>query len=245
MSIKIKNINKSFGDLNILKDISLDINKGEILSIIGPSGSGKSTLLRCLIDLEEIDSGTLEVFSDPLVCNDRNPKKNERLEILKKMGMVFQSFNLFPHKTAIENVMEPLIVVDKIKKDVALKKAEELLTMVGLEDRMNNYPQALSGGQQQRVAIARVLARNPKILLFDEPTSALDPEMVKEVLTVIESLKDTGITMIIVSHEMEFVKQVSDRVVFMDYGTILSCDTPNQIFNSGKNERINKFLKNF
>lgn len=245
MSIKIKNINKSFGNLNILKDISLDINKGEVLSIIGPSGSGKSTLLRCLIDLEEIDSGTLEVFNDPLVCNNRNPKKKERFEILKKMGMVFQSFNLFPHKTAIENVMEPLIVVDKIKKEVALKKATELLTMVGLEDRMNNYPSALSGGQQQRVAIARVLARNPKILLFDEPTSALDPEMVKEVLTVIESLKNTGITMIIVSHEMEFVKQVSDRVVFMDYGTVLSCDTPDKIFNSTRNERINKFLNNF
>lgn len=245
MSIKIKNINKSFGDLNILKNISLDIKKGEILSIIGPSGSGKSTLLRCLIDLEEIDSGVLEIFSDPLVCNSRNPKKIERLEILKKMGMVFQSFNLFPHKTAIENVMEPLIVVDKINKNIALEKAKELLTMVGLEDKMNNYPQALSGGQQQRVAIARVLARNPEILLFDEPTSALDPEMVKEVLTVIESLKDTGITMMIVSHEMEFVKQVSDRVVFMDYGTILSCDTPDQIFNSRKNERINKFLKNF
>ncbi|WP_037029162.1 amino acid ABC transporter ATP-binding protein [Psychrilyobacter atlanticus] len=245
MSIKIKNINKSFGNLNILKDISLDINKGEVLSIIGPSGSGKSTLLRCLIDLEEIDSGTLEVFNDPLVCSSRNPKKKERFEILKKMGMVFQSFNLFPHKTAIENVMEPLIVVDKIKKEVALKKAAELLTMVGLEDRMNNYPSALSGGQQQRVAIARVLARNPKILLFDEPTSALDPEMVKEVLTVIESLKNTGITMIIVSHEMEFVKQVSDRVVFMDYGTVLGCDTPDKIFNSARNERINKFLNNF
>lgn len=245
MSIKIKNINKSFGNLNILKDISLDINKGEVLSIIGPSGSGKSTLLRCLIDLEEIDSGTLEVFSDPLVCNSRNPKKKERLEILKKMGMVFQSFNLFPHKTAIENVMEPLIVVDKIKKEAAEEKAAELLTMVGLEDRMNNYPQALSGGQQQRVAIARVLARNPKILLFDEPTSALDPEMVKEVLTVIESLKNTGITMVIVSHEMEFVKQVSDRVVFMDCGTVLSCGIPDKIFNSNKNERINKFLNNF
>lgn len=245
MSIKIRNINKSFGNLNILKDISLDINKGEVLSIIGPSGSGKSTLLRCLIDLEEIDSGILEVFGDPLVCNNRNPIKRERLKILKKMGMVFQSFNLFPHKTAIENVIEPLIVVDKIKKEVAVKKAMELLTMVGLEDKVNNYPQTLSGGQQQRVAIARVLARNPKILIFDEPTSALDPEMVKEVLLVIKSLKNTGITMIIVSHEMEFVKQVSDRVVFMDCGTILSCDTPDKIFNSNKNERINKFLNNF
>jgi len=245
MSINIKNLNKSFGNLNILKDVSLDVNEGEIISIIGPSGSGKSTLLKCLIDLEKIDSGTVEVFKEPLVCNIRNPGKKEKLDILKKMGMVFQSFNLFPHKTALENVMEPLIVVDRVKKEVAEKKAIDLLTMVGLEDRMNNYPQALSGGQQQRVAIARVLARNPKILLFDEPTSALDPEMVKEVLLVIESLKNTGITMVIVSHEMKFVKQVSDRVVFMDCGTILSCDTPDKIFNSAKNERINKFLNNF
>jgi ABC-type polar amino acid transport system ATPase subunit len=243
MSISIKHLNKSFGDLDVLKDISFNINEGEIMSIIGPSGSGKSTLLRCLIDLEEIDSGTLEVFDSPLVCDKRHPKKKERLEILKQMGMVFQSFNLFPHKTAIENVIEPLIVVDKLKKEVAKKKAIELLTMVGLEDKMYSYPQTLSGGQQQRVAIARSLARNPKILLFDEPTSALDPEMVKEVLLVIESLKDTGITMVIVSHEMEFVRQVSDRVVFMDSGRIISCDTPNIIFNSNKNERINKFLK--
>lgn len=245
MSIKIEKINKSFGNLNILKDISLNIQEGEILSIIGPSGSGKSTLLRCLIDLEKIDSGILEIFNSPLVCDERNPKKNERFEILKKMGMVFQSFNLFPHKTAMENVIEPLIVVDKIKKDTAIKKATELLTLVGLEDKINNYPSALSGGQQQRVAIARVLARNPKILLFDEPTSALDPEMVKEVLTVIKSLRNTGITMIIVSHEMEFVKQVSDRVVFMDCGAIVSCDTPNKIFNSDENQRISKFLNNF
>jgi len=245
MSINIKHLNKSFGDLDVLKDISLHINEGEILSIIGPSGSGKSTLLRCLIDLEDIDSGLLEVFGDPLVCDKRHPKKKERIEILKHMGMVFQSFNLFPHKTAIENVMEPLIVVDKIKKDVAEKKAIELLTMVGLEEKMYNYPKTLSGGQQQRVAIARSLARNPKILLFDEPTSALDPEMVKEVLLVIESLQDTGITMVIVSHEMEFVKQVSDRVVFMDSGSIIRCDTPDNIFNCNKNERINKFLSNF
>lgn len=245
MSINIKNLNKSFGDLDVLKDISLDINEGEIISIIGPSGSGKSTLLRCLIDLEKINSGTLEIFNAPLVCDQRNPKKKERLEILKQMGMVFQSFNLFPHKTAIENVIEPLIVVDKISKEDAIKKAMKLLTMVGLEDKINNYPQTLSGGQQQRVAIARSLARNPKILLFDEPTSALDPEMVKEVLSVIESLKNTGITMVIVSHEMEFVRQVSDRVVFMDCGNIISCDTPDNIFNSTKTERINKFLSSF
>ncbi len=245
MSINIKHLHKSFGDLEVLKDISLYINEGEVMSIIGPSGSGKSTLLRCLIDLEVIDSGLLEIFDAPLVCDKRHPKKKERLEILKNVGMVFQSFNLFPHKTAIENVMEPLIVVDKVKKEVAKEKAVELLTMVGLKDKIYNYPATLSGGQQQRVAIARSLARNPKILLFDEPTSALDPEMVKEVLLVIESLKNTGITMVIVSHEMEFVRQVSDRVVFMDSGSIVSCDTPDNIFNSNKNERINKFLSNF
>ncbi|RUA06926.1 MAG: polar amino acid ABC transporter ATP-binding protein [Fusobacteria bacterium] len=245
MSINIKSLNKSFGDLAILKDVSLEINEGEVISIIGPSGSGKSTLLRCIIGLEEIDSGTLEILDLPFVCDNRKPGKKEKFELLKKMGMVFQSFNLFPHKTAIENVMEPLIVVDKVKKEEAFKRAKDLLIMVGLEDQINSYPSSLSGGQKQRVAIARALARNPKILLFDEPTSALDPEMVKEVLLVIESLKNTGITMIIVSHEMKFVEEVSDRVVFMDNGSIIAYDTPDKIFNSTKNERISKFLNNF
>lgn len=204
MIIKINNLSKQFleGDV-ILKGVNLDIEKGEVVSIIGPSGGGKSTLLRCLIGLEEIDSGNIEV-----------PDK-------KKMGMVFQSFNLFPHKTAIQNIMESLIVVDKMDKSEAKKIAYDLLEKVGLKDRADFYPKALSGGQKQRVAIARALARNPEVLLFDEPTSALDPDMVKEVLNVIEQLRESSnITMVIVSHEIDFVNQISDRIIVMENGNI-------------------------
>ncbi|WYA71848.1 amino acid ABC transporter ATP-binding protein [Fusobacterium varium] len=202
--IKVNNLSKQYleGDV-ILKGVNLDIEKGEVVSIIGPSGGGKSTLLRCLIGLEEIDSGDIKV-----------PDK-------KKMGMVFQAFNLFPHKTAIQNIMESLIVVDKMDKSEAKKIAYELLEKVGLKDRADFYPKALSGGQKQRVAIARALARNPEVLLFDEPTSALDPDMVKEVLNVIEQLRESSnITMVIVSHEIDFVNQISDRIVVMENGNI-------------------------
>ncbi|MCF0170301.1 amino acid ABC transporter ATP-binding protein [Fusobacterium varium] len=202
--IQVNNLSKQYleGDV-ILKNINLGIEKGEVVSIIGPSGGGKSTLLRCLIGLEEIDSGDVKV-----------PDK-------KKMGMVFQSFNLFPHKTAIQNIMESLIVVDKMDKSEAKKIAYDLLEKVGLKDRADFYPKALSGGQKQRVAIARALARNPEVLLFDEPTSALDPDMVKEVLNVIEQLRDSSnITMVIVSHEIDFVNQISDRIVVMENGNI-------------------------
>lgn len=201
MIIQVNNLSKQYleGDV-ILKNINLGIEKGEVVSIIGPSGGGKSTLLRCLIGLEEIDSGDVKV-----------PDK-------KKMGMVFQSFNLFPHKTAIQNIMESLIVVDKMDKSEAKKIAYDLLEKVGLKDRADFYPKALSGGQKQRVAIARALARNPEVLLFDEPTSALDPDMVKEVLNVIEQLRDSSnITMVIVSHEIDFVNQISDRIVVMEF----------------------------
>ena len=204
MIIQVNNLSKQYleGDV-ILKNINLGIEKGEVVSIIGPSGGGKSTLLRCLIGLEEIDSGDVTV-----------PDK-------KKMGMVFQSFNLFPHKTAIQNVMESLIVVDKMDKSEAKKIAYDLLEKVGLKDRADFYPKALSGGQKQRVAIARALARNPEVLLFDQPTSALDPDMVKEVLNVIEQLRDSSnITMVIVSHEIDFVNQISDRIVVMENGNI-------------------------
>ena len=204
MIIQVNNLSKQYleGDV-ILKNINLGIEKGEVVSIIGPSGGGKSTLLRCLIGLEEIDSGDVKV-----------PDK-------KKMGMVFQSFNLFPHKTAIQNIMESLIVVDKMDKSEAKKIAYDLLEKVGLKDRADFYPKALSGGQKQRVAIARALARNPEVLLFDEPTSALDPDMVKEVLNVIEQLRDSSnITMVIVSHEIDFVNQISDRIVVMENGNI-------------------------
>lgn len=204
MIIQVNNLSKQYleGDV-ILKNINLGIEKGEVVSIIGPSGGGKSTLLRCLIGLEEIDSGDVKV-----------PDK-------KKMGMVFQSFNLFPHKTAIQNIMESLIVVDKMDKSEAKKIAYDLLEKVGLKDRADFYPKALSGGQKQRVAIARALARNPEVLLFDEPTSALDPDMVKEVLNVIEQLRDSSnITMVIVSHEIDFVNQISDRIVVIENGNI-------------------------
>lgn len=204
MFIKVENLYKKYSESEmILKNVNLEIEKGEVISIIGASGGGKSTLLRCLIGLEEIDSGTIVV-----------PEKN-------KMGMVFQSFNLFPHMTALQNIMESLIVVDKMERSKAKEIALELLEKVGLKERANFYPKALSGGQKQRVAIARALAKNPELLLFDEPTSALDPEMVKEVEAVIEELRNTSdITMVIVSHEIDFVNQISDRIIVMENGQV-------------------------
>lgn len=204
MFIKVENLYKKYSESEmILKNVNLEIEKGEVISIIGASGGGKSTLLRCLIGLEEIDSGTIIV-----------PEKN-------KMGMVFQSFNLFPHMTALQNIMESLIVVDKMERSKAKEIALELLEKVGLKERANFYPKTLSGGQKQRVAIARALAKNPELLLFDEPTSALDPEMVKEVEAVIEELRNTSdITMVIVSHEIDFVNQISDRIVVMENGQV-------------------------
>ncbi|MBM6874813.1 amino acid ABC transporter ATP-binding protein [Fusobacterium mortiferum] len=202
--IKIRDLHKNYeGNIEILKGVNLDIKKGEVISIIGASGGGKSTLLRCMIGLEEIDKGSIET-------PDR-----------QKMGMVFQSFNLFPHMTALQNIMESLVVVDKIPKEEAKKIGLELLERVGLKERANFYPKALSGGQKQRVAIARAMAKNPEVLLFDEPTSALDPEMVNEVLNVIQNLKDTTkMTMVIVSHEIDFVNKISDRIVVMENGNI-------------------------
>lgn len=201
--IEVKNIYKKFNNEKILKGVDLEIEKGEVISIIGPSGSGKSTFLRCMIGLEEIESG-----------NIITPSKN-------KMGMVFQSFNLFPHKTVAQNIMESLVIVDKMEKKKAREIAINLLDKVGLKDKADVYPKTLSGGQKQRVAIARALAKNPEVLLFDEPTSALDLEMVKEVLNVISYLRDTSsITMVIVSHEIDFVNKISDRIVVMEKGKI-------------------------
>lgn len=195
MAIQVKNLNKSFGENNVFNNLTLEIKKGEIVSIIGPSGKGKSTFLRCLIGLEEFGSGEI-------ICNR------------KKMGMVFQNFNLFPNKTVLENITEPLILVDKIEKATAIEKAKKLLERVGLSDKENTYPKYLSGGQKQRVAIARALAKDPEVLLFDEPTSALDPFMTTEVLKVIEELKDNkDMTMVIVSHEMDFVNKISTRII--------------------------------
>ena len=201
--ISVRNLHKKFKNDEILKGIDLDIERGEVISIIGASGGGKSTFLRCLIGLEDINSGTINT-----------PDKS-------KMGMVFQSFNLFPHKTAVQNIMESLIVVDKIDRKKAREIALNLLEKVGLKDKSDFYPKTLSGGQKQRVAIARALAKNPEVLLFDEPTSALDPEMVKEVQNVISFLRDnSNITMVIVSHEIDFVNQISDRIVVFEKGKI-------------------------
>lgn len=202
--ISVENVYKKFdGTTNILNGVNLEIKKGEVISIIGASGGGKSTLLRCIIGLEQIDSGVI-----------KTPE-------LKKMGMVFQSFNLFPHMTAIQNIMESLVVVDKKSKEEAKEIGMKLLERVGLGQRADFYPKTLSGGQKQRVAIARAMARNPEVLLFDEPTSALDPEMVKEVLNVIQHLKDNSdMTMIIVSHEIDFVNKISDRIVVMENGVV-------------------------
>lgn len=235
--IEVKNLTKSFGDLKVLQGITETITEREVVCVIGPSGSGKSTFLRCLNLLEEPTSG--EVFLDGQQVN--SPEANID-EIRTKLGMVFQSFNLFPHMTVMDNIMLAPIQVKKMAKEEAEKKAKELLKTVGLEDKADSYPSSLSGGQQQRVAIARALAMDPEVMLFDEPTSALDPEMVGEVLAVMKDLANQGMTMVIVTHEMGFAREVADRVFFMDQGVIMEQGTPDQLFLEPKNERTQNFL---
>lgn len=235
--IEIKDLHKSFGDLEVLKGITETIKDGEIVSIIGPSGSGKSTFLRCINLLEEPTSG--HIIIDGQEITDPKTDINKMREDL---GMVFQRFNLFPHKTVLENITLAPINVKDIAQAEAEKTARELLQRVGLLDKADSYPAALSGGQQQRVAIARALAMHPKIMLFDEPTSALDPEMVGEVLAVIRQLTETGMTMLIVTHEMGFAREVCDRVFFMDQGYIMEQGTPEEIFNNPKEPRTQDFL---
>ncbi|MGM0602234.1 MAG: amino acid ABC transporter ATP-binding protein [Bacillota bacterium] len=232
--IKAEKINKSFGDLKVLNDVSFQIQQGEVISVIGPSGSGKSTLLRCLIGLEEINGG--EIFVEGLST------RKEGKKAYRKMGMVFQGFNLFPHKTVLDNLTEAPLIVKKEKKEAAEKKSRNLLKKVGLEDKEDSYPAQLSGGQKQRVAIARALAMEPDIMLFDEPTSSLDPELVGEVLSVIRDLAEDKITMMVVTHEMGFARDVSDRVFFMDHGKIISDTVPEKIFVDPESERIQSFL---
>jgi polar amino acid transport system ATP-binding protein len=227
------NIKKSFNKLEVLKGVSLQVQQGEVISIIGPSGSGKSTFLRCLIGLEAIDSGTIKI---------KGQEVNTFRDGAPEMGMVFQQFNLFPHKTVLENIIEAPLVVKKMKKEEAIEIAEELLVKVGLLDKKDVYPSRLSGGQQQRVAIARALAMQPDIMLFDEPTSSLDPELVGEVLGVIKDLALEQITMLVVTHEMGFAREVSDRVVFMDEGEVLADSTPVEIFKQAEHSRIKAFL---
>ena len=242
--IQIHQLKKSFGTNEVLQGIDLSVSKSEVVVIMGPSGSGKSTLLRCLNFLEEPSEGTIQIGEFQVITGgkiDSNRKKAIR-ELRRPTGFVFQSFNLFPHKTAIENVMEGPIVIHGAKKEDARKLGEALLTKVGLGERCDYYPAQLSGGQQQRVAIARSLALNPMVMLYDEPTSALDPELVREVLQVIKDLAQEGMTMIIVTHEMSFAKDVADRVVFMDNGVIVEQGTSEEIFGNPKEERTRQFL---
>ena len=235
--LRVKDLHKSFGDNEVLKGIDENIEKGEVVCVIGPSGSGKSTFLRCLNLLEEPTSG--EVYLDDEKINAPNVDINK---VRQRLGMVFQNFNLFPHKTVTENITMAPINVLKMSQVDAVKRAHELLEMVGLADKADEYPKSLSGGQQQRVAIARALAMEPEAMLFDEPTSALDPEMVGDVLEVMKNLAAEGMTMVIVTHEMGFAREVADRVVFMDGGYLVEEGTPEEIFDNPKEERVKDFL---
>jgi len=235
--ISCKNIVKKFNNLEVLKGIDLDVAPGEVVVIIGPSGSGKSTFLRCMNHLETADLGTITI-------NGRivESKESSLNKLRQEIGMVFQQFNLFPHMTVLENINEAPVLLKKMTKDQAKKKGLELLKKVGLEEKAHEYPNRLSGGQKQRVAIARALAMEPKIMLFDEPTSALDPELVGEVLNVMKQLAKEGMTMVIVTHEMGFAKEVADRVIFMDGGFIIEQGPPKTIFEAPQHERTKEFL---
>ncbi|BBM40664.1 ABC transporter [Leptotrichia shahii] len=238
--VEVKNLKKQYGENVILKNINLHINKGEVLSLIGPSGSGKSTILRCIVDLESITSGEILIEGNNLT--DKNVDRKIKKEMLLKTGMVFQTFNLFPHMSVRNNIVRTLKLVKNMNTEKAESLAKEMLSLVGLSDKINNYPNELSGGQKQRVAIARALALQPDIMLFDEPTSALDPELVKEVLDIIRKLKSQKITMLIVSHEMKFVREISDRVIIMEEGEILETGTSKQIFENPSSQRVREFL---
>ena len=235
--IQIKNIKKKYGKLEVLKDINLDIKKGEIVAILGPSGSGKSTLLRCVNLLEQPNDGEI-IFKG----NNILDKKCDINKIRQNIGMVFQNFNLFPNMSVLENIIMAPIKVNKITKEEAIKDAMELLNRVGLSDKKDEYPNQLSGGQKQRIAIARALAMKPDVMLFDEPTSALDPEMVKEVLDVMKELANEGMTMAVVTHEIGFAREVANKVVFMDEGYILEEGNPKEIFYNPKHIRTKQFL---
>lgn len=247
--LEIRNMRKSFGDLEVIRDISLSVAEGEVVSVIGPSGSGKSTLLRCATMLENMDGGSLSYLGQKAAWEEeKNGKKtlvyapkNELRKICKNFGLVFQSFHLFPHYTVLKNITDAPVSVDKVPKKEAQERGMKLLEQLGLSDKANAYPYQLSGGQQQRVSIARALALQPKILFFDEPTSALDPELTGEVLKVIKELAKEHMTMIIVTHEMQFAKEVSDRIVFMEGGVIVEEGTPEQIFAS-ENTRVQEFI---
>ena len=237
IKVKVEQLKKSFGSLEVLKGIDLEVKEGEVVCLIGPSGSGKSTFLRCLNKLEETTAGTVIVDDNDIT----DPKCNIN-KVRENIGMVFQQFNLFPHLSVLENIMLAPVDRKKLTKEEAKKTAERLLATVGLAEKAGEYPPNLSGGQQQRVAIARALAMNPDIMLFDEPTSALDPEMVGEVLEVMKQLAKDGMTMIVVTHEMGFAREVADRVIFMDGGYIVEQGTPAEVFGNPQNKRTQDFL---
>ncbi|WP_372681668.1 MULTISPECIES: amino acid ABC transporter ATP-binding protein [unclassified Brevibacillus] len=237
MIIQVSNLTKNYGDLKVLKGITTQVAEKEVVCVIGPSGSGKSTFLRCLNQLEEMSSGKIVING-----HDLSDPKIDINKVREEVGMVFQRFNLFPHKTVLENVMLAPVKVKKMSQEEARKQGLALLQKVGLQDKADVYPERLSGGQMQRVAIARALAMNPKVMLFDEPTSALDPELVGEVLAVIKNLAKEGMTMVIVTHEMNFAKEVGDRIIFMDQGIIMAEGHPSEVFGNNANDRLRSFL---
>ena len=249
MLLKADNIKKKFDKEDVLKDISMEVSEGEVVAIIGPSGSGKSTLLRCLTQLEKVDGGRIEIGGKLMVdtVNEKAVYADSKTlhEILLDVGLVFQSFNLFPHYCVLKNITDAQIQVLKRNKEEAARIATEVLEKMNLSDRKDAYPCELSGGQQQRIAIARALALNPKILFFDEPTSALDPELTGEILKVIRNLAMDNMTMVIVTHEMEFAREVADRVIFMDNGIIIEQGTPEEIFGNSVNQRTMDFLQKY
>ena len=245
--VKAEQVCKSFGALHVLKGITLEIGKGEVLVLVGPSGSGKSTFLRCINHLEQVNAGRLYVDGELVGYQERGGKLHEMspkdaARQRRDIGMVFQHFNLFPHRTALENIIEAPVHVKGVKRDAAVARAKDLLAQVGLAEKADAYPAQLSGGQQQRVAIARALAMSPKLMLFDEPTSALDPELVGEVLGVMKNLASEGMTMVVVTHEMGFAREVADKVVFMDAGVVVESGAPREVLTNPQHERTKAFL---
>ncbi|MGV9797414.1 amino acid ABC transporter ATP-binding protein [Mycobacterium sp. NPDC003449] len=245
--VKAEDVCKSYGALHVLKGVTLEIGRGEVLCIVGPSGSGKSTFLRCINHLEQVNAGRLYVDGDLVGYRERGGKLHEMrpkdaAKQRREVGMVFQHFNLFPHRTALENIIEAPVQVKRVKKTDAVARAKDLLDQVGLAAKADAYPAQLSGGQQQRVAIARALAMSPKLMLFDEPTSALDPELVGEVLAVMKKLAGEGMTMVVVTHEMGFAREVADKLVFMDGGVIIESGNPRDVMSNPKHERTKAFL---
>jgi polar amino acid transport system ATP-binding protein len=245
--VKAEQVCKSFGALHVLKGITLEIGKGEVLCMVGPSGSGKSTFLRCINHLEQVNAGRLYVDGELIGYRERGNKLHEMsprdaAKQRREIGMVFQHFNLFPHRTALENIVEAPVHVKRIKKDEAVARGKDLLSQVGLSDKADAYPAQLSGGQQQRVAIARALAMSPKLMLFDEPTSALDPELVGEVLEVMKKLAAEGMTMVVVTHEMGFAREVANQLVFMDGGVVVESGNPREVLSNPQHERTKAFL---